>query len=232
MAEEDSVQGSRNPANSEDLGGALLEILNKFMASNIDDMLPCIVIAYDRLTNRATVKPLIRKLKTDNTLKDRQQIASVPCLNIGGGNAVLSFNIIPGDIGWIKASDRDISLFLQSMEEAGPNTLRIHDFGDGLFIPDKFRNWTLAEEDEAFCVLQTTDGLNRIALWDDRIKITTPILEVDAVNANFSGKITAVGLITGSDFTDGTTVYSTHLHAQDDDGAGDSEADTDEPKAP
>jgi len=50
------------------------------------------------------------------------------------------------------------------MKEAGPNSLRIHDFADGLFIPDKFRNWTLAAEDEAFAVLQTTGqvGVNLI----------------------------------------------------------------------
>ena len=192
---DDPTQNSRNPANSGNLAGALAEIMGKFLAG-VDDMLPAVVIEYDRTENRATVRPLIRMLKTDGTVVDRAQIASVPVLNLGGGGVVLSFNISPGDLGWIKASDRDISLFLQNEtgEDVPPNTLRKHNFGDSLFIPDQFRNWTLDGDDAANTVLQTTDGLHRIAIGIDGISLTsTETVVIEAPTTSVIGNLFEFG---------------------------------------
>lgn len=224
------TQNSRNPANSGTLTGALKEILGKFLAGT-DDMLPAVVIAYDRETNRATVKPQIRLLKTDGKLLDRAEIASVPVINLGGGDVVLSFNILPGDLGWIKANDRDISLFLQSMKNSGPNTIRKHSFSDSLFIPDQFKKWTLNGEDDTAAVFQTLDGMKRIAIdatgirmtSDTTVKITAPVSE-------FTGDITATGTITADVDVeaDGVSLKS-HTHAQGNDSNGDSEVESDPP---
>ena len=192
---DDPTQNSRNPANSGSLAGALAEIMGKFLAG-VDDMLPAVVVEYDRTENRATVRPLIRMLKTDGTVVDRAQIASVPVLNIGGGGVVLSFNISPGDLGWIKASDRDISLFLQNEtgEDVPPNTLRKHNFGDSLFIPDQFRNWTLDEADVDCAVLQTVDGLKRISIGPNGIDIISDnSLFIDCPNTLFVGDVLQFG---------------------------------------
>lgn len=197
-------QGSQNPADRGTLSGVFREVLGKFL-SGVDDMLPAVVISYDREENRAEVRPLVRLLKTDNTLLDRAVIASVPVLNIGGGNAVLSFNILPGDLGWIKANDRDISLFLQSMVDAPPNTLRKHSFNDGLFIPDQFKKWTLNAEDDSFAVLQTLDGTQRISIQDTQIKITSnalitldaPLVDITG-GLNVAGDVDAIGEVTGN----------------------------------
>lgn len=162
---------SRNPANEGSLAGALAEILGKFL-QGVDDMLPAVVIAYDRPTNRATVRPLVTMLTTDGIAVPRAEVASVPVFNIGGGNAVLSFNIKPGDFGWIKANDRDISLFMDAEAEAPPNTIRKHDFADSLFFPESFRSrWTLDVADEDSTVLQTIDGTQRIILHDDHLQL-------------------------------------------------------------
>lgn len=219
MAE--ATQNSRNQANDGFLSGALKEILGKFLAG-VDDMLPAVVVVYDRDSNRATVRPLIQLLKTDRTLLDRAEVASVPVLNIGGGNGVLSFNIIPGDLGWIKASDRDISLFLQSeaAEDIAPNTLRKHDFSDSLFIPDQFKKWTIQAGDESAMVLQTLDGLERIAIDSNgvrmdsasRIKFTAPVIEIDG-DIDHTGDQTSSGTITGDvDVVAGTISGKTHTH--------------------
>jgi len=227
----DNVQNSRNPANSGSFAGALQEILGKFL-QGVDDMLPGVVVAYDRTTNRATVRAMIQLLKTDETLLDRAEIASVPVLNIGGGNAVLSFNIAPGDLGWIKANDRDISLFLQNLNKTGPNTIRKHSFSDAIFIPDQFRKWTLNAEDDAFAVLQTLDGTQRISIQDSRIKITsdTEIL-LDAPLVTVTGDLEAVGTIV-ADSAGNKIGVSTHSHAQPNDTPGDNtEAETDAPTA-
>lgn len=217
----DATRNSRNPANDGSLAGAFKEILGKFLAG-VDDMLPAVVIAYDRDLNRVTVRPLIQLLKTDNTLLNRAEVASVPVLNIGGGHGVLSFNILPGDLGWIKASDRDISLFLQSeaAEDIPPNTLRKHNFSDSLFIPDQFKKWTLQPGDESATVLQTLDGLTRIAIdsngvrvdSENLIKLTAPTIEIQG-DINHTGDQTSSGTITGSiDVVASTISGKTHVH--------------------
>lgn len=177
----DNVALSRNPANSTgDASGALREVLAKFLKTSIDDMLPCKIVAYDRDSNRATVKPQIAMLKTDGTTVSRNQLASVPVFNIGGGGFILSFNLKPGDLGWIKASDRDISNFLKSYKESAPNTLRAHDFSDALFFPDVMTGYNINAEDAGNAVLQTLDGSVRVSLFPDKIKLTAPEVWTDA----------------------------------------------------
>lgn len=170
MAEQHS-NPSRDPANDDSLLGMARQILDKFLAQ-IDDMLPARVVSYDREANRATVVPLVKLLTTDNRQIGRAQVASVPVMLFGGDKVALSFNLKPGDLGWIKANDRDISLILQGYKDGAPNTLRKHSFQDAVFIPDVMHGLTINAEDDEHAVLQTLDGTVRIAIWPDRVKIT------------------------------------------------------------
>jgi hypothetical protein len=163
---------SENPSHSGGLAGVLGTVLEKFL-QGVDDMLPAEIVSYDRKGNTATVRPLVAVQTTDGTTLSRASVASVPVLAIGGGNFVVNFPLKPGDKGWLKASDRDISLYMQGMREAKPNTRRKHSFEDGLFIPDVLRQYTLDGEDfDADMVIQKLDGTIRIALWPDRVKTT------------------------------------------------------------
>lgn len=187
---------SIDPADEDNLAGVLRAVMGKFL-QGVDDCLPAVVIAYDRASNRATVQPQIMMGATDGQKVSRAQIASVPVLNIGGGGFVLSFPIKPGDLGWIKASDRDVSLFFQGdHQEEWPNTKRMHSFQDGLFIPDVMRQWTLAGEDAECAVLQSTDGTTRISVGAGRVKITAPLVEIDAPNSHFTGDVQVDGTLT------------------------------------
>jgi len=182
---------SLDPANTGTLTGLLKMGFNKMM-QNTNNCLPAKIVAYDRTTNRAQVQPLISLLATDGTLTPRAAIASVPVVQYGGGGFILSFNLKPGDLGWIEACDRDISLFLQNYKESGPNTQRIHDFADSKFHPDVMTGYTIAEEDEENAVLQTLDGSVRISIFPDKVKITAPTLEVDG-NLQLTGETTLTG---------------------------------------
>ncbi len=177
---DNNVQPSRNPSNSTgDVTGAMTEILTKFLNSSIDDMLPAKIVSYDRDSNRATIQPLIAMVATDDSVISRNQLASIPVLNLGGGGFLLSFNLNPGDLGWIKASDRDISDFIKSYSEAVPTTKRTHDFNNGLFIPHVMNGYSIDSEDEENAVLQSTDGTVRVSLFSDKIKITAPEIICD-----------------------------------------------------
>lgn len=192
---------SIDPADEDSLVGTLRAVLGKFL-QGVDDCLPAVVIAAP-VRGRVTVQPQIMMGATDGQKVSRAQIASVPVLNIGGGGFVLSFPIKPGDFGWIKASDRDISLFLQGMKEEWPNTKRMHSFEDGFFIPDVMKAWTLNGEDTERAVFQSLDGLSRIAVGDGVVKITAPSVVIEAE---------VVDIQSGTLTHNGVNVGATHVH--------------------
>lgn len=164
---------SRDPANDDSILGMLRNVLDKFLLG-IDDMLPALVVAFDRNANRVQVQPLVMLLTTSGQNVQRAQVASVPVVQLGAGGFVLNFNLKPGDFGYIKANDRDISLVMQGGTMAGPNTLRKHSFEDGVFIPVVDRQFVIDTEDAENAVLQSSDGVVNLALWSEFAKIRAP----------------------------------------------------------
>lgn len=173
----DNAPPSRNPAVDGTMQGAIFFVLSKFLAS-VDDCLPAKVIAFDRQKNVAQVQPLISVVTTLNQIISRAQIATVPVLRIGGGGMFASYNLLPGNMGWIKACDRDISLFLQTFTESIPNTKRKHNFADCVFIPDAMTEVTIMAEDVNNAVWSTNDASTRIALWNNKVKVTAPQMAI------------------------------------------------------
>jgi len=207
---------SRDPSDDGTMVGMARSILGKFLAS-VDDMLPARVISFDRTTNRAMVVPLVKVLTTDDRLIGRAQVASVPVVRMGGGGMVLTFNLRPGDLGWIKANDRDISLIMQAYRDEGPNTLRMHSFQDAVFIPDPMTGVTIPGEDAENATLQTLDGSVRVSIWPDRIKCTAGALSMTLGPSS----IDFVGHV---NIPDGATIngieFATHRHTGVDVGSG------------
>ncbi len=184
---------SRNRAMDNTLLG-VLELFKAKLKQEWEDMLPARVIAYDRATNRAQVQPLIVMVNTLNQQIPRAQIASIPVLQIGGGGFVISLPIKTGDLGWIKANDRDITFFLKNYAQSAPNTQRRHKFSDAVFIPDSFmKDVVINAEDEDNLVIQNLDGTVRIAIWDDKVKITAPSVIIDTPETTCTGNLIVNG---------------------------------------
>lgn len=179
-----NAKPSRNPTDNFSMVGMFNTVLPKFLQNFIDDTLPAVVVAYDRPSNRAQVQPLISKYTTEAETLKRAQIQSVPVMQFGGGGFVLSFPLKPGDLGWIKSNDCDISLFKKLLNFCIPNTERKHSFEDGVFIPDTMMKAVIiAAEDSGNAVLQNLAGTVRIALWPNQLKITTPNMAIGDTNA-------------------------------------------------
>lgn len=172
--------------------------LKQFQLFETNQQLPAEVLSFDRARNMATVRPLIVFTAMDNTLIPRDQIVDVPVLSLGGGKFHISFPIAKGDLGWITASDRDLSLFLQSLKQSKASTNRTHDFADSLFVPDVFRKYTVAGEDSGAMVIQSTDGATKISLRGDNILIATSKVLVRAPESEFTGNVTIDGNLTTS----------------------------------
>jgi len=214
-----------NPAVDDTLAGAFAFILKKFL-QNIDGMLPCVVVAADDERKFATVRPQIMVKGTDGELTTRAQLASVPIFHIGAGQFVLTFPVKPGDAGWIVASDRDISLYIQSGEEAAANTDRLHKFSDGLFIPDAARKFTLDPANADRVVLQSLDGSVYVALSADSIFMKAPTkVRMETPLVEMTGDLTVDGTVRGkTDVLSGSGNISgkTHHHTGVTTGGGNS----------
>lgn len=177
---------SIDPADDGDLIGTFRHILGKFL-QGVDDMLPAQVISYDRSTNRAVVQPLVMLLTTDNKTVHRPAVASVPVIQYGGGGFVVSAPIKAGNLGWIKANDRDISLFLQSFKNSAPNTIRKHSFSDAVFIPDVMTGYTIDGADTDNLVIQSLDGSTKISVGDAGIKLIASSVEIESDTLTHNG---------------------------------------------
>lgn len=168
-----NVAPSIDPSDSDTFAGALRQILQKFLAQSVDDMMPVKVISFDEDKNMARVQPMVKIIDTAGNLYSRGQF-TVPVFSFGGGGALMRFRLNPGDLGWIEANDRDISLFLQSLKESAPNTLRKHQFEDAVLFPDSMRTFTATQEDKddnALAVFQTSDGSVKLSILENGFKM-------------------------------------------------------------
>jgi hypothetical protein len=157
----------------DDNDNAFMDLVREMLVMSkkaIEVSIPCVVTKVISRT-KVNVRPLIKIVGQDGTAYDRDVIEGVPVFNAGGGDRFISFPVKVGDLGWIDASDRDISLFLQSYANEQPPTNRMHSFSDARFIPDIMTNITVAEEDAAAIVIQNRHGSVKIALDDGQIRI-------------------------------------------------------------
>ncbi|MCX8972573.1 hypothetical protein NLN78_03235 [Citrobacter portucalensis] len=196
---------SQKPGQSDSLSGSMDLVLRKFLL-DVDDMLPARIVSYDRNANRAQIDILYKVTMTDGSLNPLMAPAEVPVLTIGGGGMCLTFPIKPGDLGWIKASDRDMSLFLQSYEAEPGNTTRLHCFEDGVFIPDVMKDFVVS--DGAAATLQTIDGTTSVAVKPGSIVLTTGSTVVSITESGIESNKP----IKAPQFTDGTINTFGHVH--------------------
>lgn len=195
---------SGDPADEESLVGVFRAVLAKFL-QGVDDCLPCVVTGVSG-RDRVTVQPQIMMGATDGSKVSRAPLASVPILNLGAGGFVMSFPVKVGDFGWIKASDRDTSLFFQGMKEDWPNTKRMHSFSDGFFIPHLMRAWTLDGADADRVVIQSVDGSTRVAIGAGIVEVTAASMHLTG-DLQVDGAFNADGGVTGAGI-----VLETHTH--------------------
>lgn len=162
-----------------------------------DKLIPAEIVGFDRVKNIATVQPMIMLVDVSDQSRMRNPISQVPVMSLGGGGFHISFPLKKGDLGWILAADRDLSLFLQSLTASIPNTGRKHSFSDSWFIPDVFRKYTINAADSAAMVIQSTDGTTRISISEGVINITAPTsVKVDTPKATFTHDVEIQGNLT------------------------------------
>lgn len=147
------------------LPGVLNEMLNNWLRDSVDDMLPAVVVSFDGKT--ASIKPLVNIFTTENLSIPRPVFSSVPVFRYGGGGFIQGYKLKPGDTGWLKATDRDMSLIRQrGWLQDIPNTKRLHSFEDAMFFPDETKasapssaDWYVASSDGSVKIEATTSAI-------------------------------------------------------------------------
>lgn len=187
--------------------GSMAGQLSAFMRSvlmGVDDMLPATVVSYNDSTNKAVIKPLVMMGTTDGAKVSRATLANIPVFRFGGGGFFMRFPVKPGDFGWIKANDRDISLIFQRGGlEDWPNTERLKSFSDAMFFPDTMKSWVINGSNANAMVIQSMSGNVCISLHAGKAVIDTPLLEINSAAVAISG-----ALLTHN----GVNIGSTHKH--------------------
>ena len=189
-------------ANDGDFAGVMTDVLQNFLRG-VDDMIPAKVVSYDDATNRAVIKPLVMLGTTDGQKISRAQLSNIPVFRFGGGGFFIRFPVKPGDFGWLKATDRDMSLIMQRGGlEDWPNTLRQHSFSDGMFFPDTLKSWVIDGANADALVIQSIDGSVCVSLHSGKVKIEAADIEV-------VGNMSVTGTMTNN----GVNIGSSHVHS-------------------
>ena len=195
-------------ANDGDFAGVMTDVLQNFLRG-VDDMIPAKVVSYDDATNRAVIKPLVMLGTTDGQKISRAQLSNIPIFRFGGGGFFIRFPIKPGDFGWLKATDRDMSLIMQRGGlEDWPNTLRQHSFSDGMFFPDTLKSWAIDGANADALVIQSLDGSVCVSLHSGKVKIEATDIEMVG-NVQVTGNVAVTGTMTNN----GVNIGSTHVHS-------------------
>lgn len=202
----------RRPGEDDSADGAIAFLIKKHI-QKLCNRLPARIKAYDRDANRAQVEILYQATMTSGASIQLQAPAEVPVVQIGGGGMVLNFPMRAGDLGWIQATDRDISLFLQSYEAEPGATPRMHTFDHSVFYPDVMKGWIVDDPDAA--VLQTLDGGTAISLKPGQITLNVEdtIFTVTAAGVSCNKPIIAPDFQTTAGLK-----LATHTHPGDGDG--------------
>lgn len=205
-----------------------LEFFQKILFMKMEKVAPAQIISYDRDKNRATVQILNYSITSTGDKIARKPLNDIPVQVFGGGEFCLSFPIKQGDIGFLIASDSDISVWKKLLQLFAPATYQKHRYKDGIFFPLILNGFTFSADENNAVLLTSTDGNTKISLKPDYITISakntvinTTISEINAttatitaqstINGNLTvnGNITSTGIIKGSSVIDNSGATGT-----------------------
>jgi hypothetical protein len=181
---------------------AFINNLIERIKKEISVCLPAQVKAYDRAAHKVSIHLGLRNKTKAGTIYEVPVIENVPVVINGGGGYCVNFPLNAGDKGWLLIADKDISGFVNSLAISTPNTFRLHNLADAVFIPDVMKTAQINEADAGRAVFQTLDGSVKVSLGQDNIKVLGDVshngnLDIDG-NINITGNLVVAGDISSS----------------------------------
>lgn len=214
------------PPESFDNPSECMSAVMRSFAMGFECCLPAIVDSYNRNLNVAMVRPAVQKIIADLDNMGRRKtvdrpLISLPVLTICGGGFLLNVPLSKGDTGWIVGADRDTGNFKKSLNNSTPNSILLHRYNFGFFVPDKVKGFRIADEDANALVIQSLDGKTKISLKDGKVKVASPnveiignlLINVESVLTTITGNVVINGnLETTGDASIGGKSFLDHKH--------------------
>lgn len=225
-------------------------VFNQFL-KDIFVSIPGIIETYDPVTKRCQVKPAINLRFTNGETEEQSSIINVPVVWPSAGGFTLIAPLQPGDAVEIKFSQRGITQFKETYNQADP--------GNGMFekedahVVPGYGGLTIVPATTDGMSMQSEDGQNYVFVEDGRVVVSTPgaillnagvSISLVAPNINFtalneidmitprldlSSDLRLDGVIRGA-LAFGGARSDNHRHAQGNDSAGNTEQDTGVPQ--
>jgi len=201
-----------DPANNYTLVGVLQTALNNFQQA-MQGMLPAQVVNYDRASNRVSVQLMVNVIMTNGQSIERALLSSIPVMIMGCGAFSISFPVKSGDFGWVLANDRDISTFLQNLQQnytdssappkqtTNPNTTRMNNFGDSVFIPDTMKTFNASNIPDGYVSIQSNDPSHKLSIQFGLNTVTTAYeinVKADRINLSLNNPTTGYVIVDGN----------------------------------
>lgn len=105
------------------------------LSSELHSCLPARVEKYDHTTQRAEVKPLLRRRYADGEVQEMPVIAGVPVVWPRSGGASLTMPVRRGDGVILVFADRSLDKWLALGGEVTPDDRRRHHLSDAIAVP-------------------------------------------------------------------------------------------------
>ena len=113
----------------------VLKSATNVQLNQIHTCLPGVIEKYEYTTQKATVKPLIKKVYRDGQVSSLPIIVEVPVVWPRSSNASLTFPVNNGDYVLLLFAERSIERFLEQGGEREPGDSRKFDLTDAIAIP-------------------------------------------------------------------------------------------------
>lgn len=196
------------------LYGSVRNIIRRFVAEEVDDTIPVKVVAFSAANSTVDLQPTVQIRDDNGRLVDRGVIQGVPVQRMGGGGYIISTPISVGDTGWLKATDRDMSVMMQRTGAISePPSARMHSFSDGFFIPDT--TFGYGATSASGLEIRTKTGSSKIGLTGSALNLAGASMGVTVPetawtgNLGVTGKVSATGEASGpNDLTNKSFVDS------------------------
>ncbi len=186
-----------------------LDFFQKMLFMRLEKIAPAKIISYDRTSNRAVVQVLNYSITSTGDKIQRKPLSDIPVQVFGGGDFCLSFPIKEGDIGFIMASDGDISVFKKLLQIFAPASYQKHKYKDGVFFPLIINGFSIATDDKDTAVLLSSlDGVTKISVKPDYITMTAENVIVNSTNTTINATDTTVNSTNTTVNSDLTTINS------------------------
>jgi hypothetical protein len=188
------------------------QALSKVQTATVVKVIACSNAGGVSPVGTVDVQILVNQISGQKVATPHVTMYGLPYLRIQGGANAVIIDPQPGDIGIAVFASRDITTVKSTKAQASPNTFRMHDFADGMYLGGLL-NGTPTQ--------YVQFGSGGVAIVSpDTITLTAPNIVLNGAVAQSGGNVTmaedltvggdVVADLTGSTF-DGIP-FATHVH--------------------